>query len=80
MHKKKCLLEYIEKKQPIYKRELFDSTIKIKKSWYIALFIISVSVKKLFSIDMLSFLNIALIVFGWGKSVRLPHNVYIVIY
>ena len=51
MHKKKCLLEYIEKKQPIYKRELFDSTIKIKKSWYIALFVVSRPVQKLFSID-----------------------------
>ena len=49
--KRSVFWNILKKKQPIYKRELFDSTIKIKKSWYIALFVVSRPVQKLFSID-----------------------------
>ena len=56
--------------------------LKVNESWYIALFVVSRSIKKLFSIDyddIYLFPIYFSIDFGRWKSVELTHIAYIVI-
>ena len=59
------------------------NTVKINESLYIALFVVSQSIKKLFSIDYVKiylFSIFSSIDFAMWKSVGLPHIAYIVIH
>ena len=56
--------------------------LKVNESWYIALFVVSRSIKKLFSIDYDDIYLFSIyfpIDFAWWKSVELTHIAYIVI-
>ena len=75
---------FYTKRAPIKRHLGTDHTtiLKINESWYIA-FAVSVSIKKLFSIDYVNIYLFSLffsIDFPRWKSVGLPHIAYIMIY
>ena len=67
-----------------YKTSISEASVKIKESRYIALFLVSGSIKKLFSIDCVKIYfsqSIAYYLFSITfKSVGLPHTADIVIH
>ena len=75
-----CVKHSSNKTHQFFYSQLELLLFKIINSGYIALFVVSGSVKKRFLIDYLSFLNIISVDFLYWKSIGLPYISYIVIH